>query len=235
MNLILLLPQDFINPTEVNLTGRRLQHVRSVHRAQVGDTLRVGALNGLLGQGVVTQVNDEHLTMAVTLSTPPPAKLALTLVLALPRPKVLNRVLAAATALGVAHITLLNSFRVEKGYWTNPRLGADNLLLQRLLGLEQAQDTGMPSVDLQRRFKPFVEDELGTRSAGTLRLVAHPEGAGPCPRAVTTPVTLVVGPEGGFIPFEVELLQKVGFAPVSLGPRILRVETAVATLVGRLF
>lgn len=235
MNIILLFPNDFIGPQQVRLEGRRLDHVRTVHRASPGETLKVGLVDGPMGEGRVLRMDETALELEVHLDTPPPPKLPLTLVLALPRPKVLNRVLAAATALGVARIQLLNSYRVEKAYWNSPRMAQANLDLQRILGLEQARDTGMPTLELKRFFRPFVEDELGPQSAGGLRLVAHPGGSVACPRAVEGPVTLVVGPEGGFIPFEIDLLEKAGFQPVDLGARILRVETAVATLIGRLF
>lgn len=235
MNLLILQDEDFLDPTRARLTGRRLRHVTEVHRAQVGDDLAVGRLEGALGRGRVTRLDAEALELDVTLDQAPPPKLPLTLILALPRPKVLNRVLAAAASLGVARIYLVNAWKVEKSYWNSPRLLEANLLLQRILGLEQAKDTRLPELHLRRLLRPFAEDELPGLLQGSLPLLAHPAAAADCPRTVTGPVTLVIGPEGGFIPAEIDLLGRSGCLPVRLGPRILRVETAVAALVGRLF
>jgi RsmE family RNA methyltransferase len=200
----------------------------------VGDELTVGLLGGAQGRGRVTAL-DGALHMDVTLDQPPPPKLPLTLVLALPRPKVLNRVLAAATSLGVARIYLVNAWKVEKSYWKSPRMAEENLLAQRILGLEQARDTVLPELHLRRLLRPFAEDELPALARESLALMAHPGTPEPCPRAPGGPVTLVIGPEGGFIPAEVDLLVRSGCRAVNLGERILRVETAVAALAGRLF
>ena len=237
MNLILLLDEDFDGPGRARLTGRRREHVLEVHRAALGDELVAGRLGGAVGLARVTALEDAGgaLCLDVFLDQPPPPKLPLTLVLALPRPKVLNRVLAAATSLGAARIYLVNAWKVEKGYWKSPRLEPGNLLLQRCLGLEQARDTVLPELHLRRLLRPFAEDELPGLCAGSLALLAHPGSAEACPRAPDRPVTLVIGPEGGFIPAEVELLARAGCRPVHLGDRILRVETAVAALAGRLF
>ena len=95
-------------------------------------------------------------------------------------------------------------------------------------------DTRLPEVMLRPRFKPFVEDEVPALSSGSRALLAHPYARQPCPRRVQEPVTLAVGPEGGFIAYEVELLEAQGFEAVSLGARILRVEHAIPALLGRL-
>lgn len=235
MNLILLFDEDFVDAQRVRLTGRRLAHVTHVHRAAVGDALVVGRLGGMIGTGEVTRLDDEALEMRVTLDRDPPPPLPLTLVLVLPRPKVLNRVLAGATSMGVKRIVLLNAWRVEKSYWKSPKLSDENLLLQRVLGLEQARDTILPSIELRRLFRPFVEDELPALAKDTLAIVAHPTGTRDCPRDVKQPVTLAIGPEGGFIAPEIASLERAGFEAVTLGERILRVETAVAALIARLF
>lgn len=236
MNLILLDHDDFIDASNhARLTGRRLGHVLTVHRAAAGDELRVGLLNGSRGTGIVTRLDRETLEMDVRLVSPPPPKIPLTLVLALPRPKVLRRVLRSATALGIERIVLLNCSRVEKSYWQSPFLSAERIREQLVLGLEQAQDTVLPEVRLERRFKPFVEDELPAIIRGTLSLVAHPAAPAPCPRTVGRATTLAVGPEGGFLPYEIEKFAACGFTPMSMGERTLSVETAVPALIAKLF
>lgn len=234
MNLILLFDDDFISAARVRLTGRRLQHVRDVHRATVGESLAVGIANSRIGRGTITHLDADALEMDVALDRDPPDPLPLTLILALPRPKVLNRVLAGAASLGIKRILLVNAWRVEKSYWGSPRLAPENLRTQSILGLEQARDTVLPTIETRRLFRPFVEDELPSVALGTRALVAHPHASEECPRNLREPVTLVIGPEGGFIDAEIASLERIGFTPVSIGERILRVETAVPFLASRL-
>ena len=231
MTLILLFDDDFAGEGRVRLTGRRLEHVRAVHRAVVGEELTVGVANGRIGQGRVVRIDDEALELDIVLDRDPPPPVPLTLILAVPRPKVLNRVIAGATSLGVKRIVLINAWRVEKSYWSSPRMTPENLRMQSVLGLEQACDTVLPVIELHRLFRPFIEQE----SFEGIQLAAHPVASRECPRAVKERVTLAVGPEGGFIGQEIESLQRAGFELVSLGQRVLRVETAVPALIARLF
>ena len=235
MNLLLLRDDDFVSADHVRLDGRRLQHMQQVHQAKVGDQLKVGHLGGLMGSGELLNLSDTHAELRVKLDQPPPPKLPLTLLLAMPRPKMFRRILQHCATLGVAEIILLNSYRVEKSFWQTPFLQPEQIEENLLLGLEQARDTILQRVRIEKRFKPFVEDRLPGILADSLALVAHPGDYPPCPRAVSQHTTLAIGPEGGWIPYEVDKLVDAGFQPVQLGARILRVETAVTALIGRLF
>lgn len=234
MNLLLFTDEDRVGPTRIAVRDRRLQHLLRVLDTRVGDRLRVGELGGLMGEGEVLAITAEEATLEVRLDTPPPRRLPLSLVLALPRPKMLRRILRSVAEFGVEEIHLLNSYRVEKSYWQSPLLEKDTLRDYLLAGLAQCRDTLMPHVELHRRFKPFVEDALPGLIEGKRALLAHPGDYPPCPNQVSEPLLLVIGPEGGLTPYEVERLQEAGCAAVSMGPRILRVETAVSALLGRL-
>lgn len=197
MNLILLFKNDFISGNLVRLSDRRMRHVLEVHRASVGDELCVGLEGGDIGRGVVTILSSDTLEMEVQFSRKPPAKLPLTLALAMPRPKVLRRVLYMASALGVVKIFLINSRRVEKSFWKSPALDKVIIEKQLIRGLEQSRDTIMPEVLLRPLFKPFVEDDMPHIIKNTLPLVADPDAREIMPRNAGCPVTLAVGPEAG--------------------------------------
>nr|WP_279290887.1 16S rRNA (uracil(1498)-N(3))-methyltransferase [Pseudomonas sp. S25] len=233
--MLLLEDADFVEADRVVLRDRRLKHMQEVHRAEVGDTLRVGRIDGLLGSAELLRFEAHEAELLVTLDSAPPAKLPLTLLLALPRPKMLRRVFQTVATMGVPKVILLNSYRVEKSFWQTPFLEPQAIREQLILGLEQARDSVLPEIIIEKRFKPFVEDRLPQLAQGTLGLVGHPGNFPTCPRAVTGQVTLAIGPEGGWIPYEVDLLSKAGLQPVQLGDRILRVETAVTALLARLF
>ncbi|MFT6914982.1 MAG: 16S rRNA (uracil1498-N3)-methyltransferase [Motiliproteus sp.] len=235
MNLLLLTDADFIDPNRVRIDGRRHAHIRDIHKAALGDPLRVGLLEGLIGRGVITRLDDQCVELEIQMDQPPPPQLSLTLLLALPRPKMLRRIFQSCATLGVAELILINSYRVEKSYWQSPLLAKDKIHEQLILGLEQGIATQLPRITLRKRFKPFVEDELPALIKGSRALVAHPYQAQPCPRQSDQPTVLAIGPEGGFIPYEIDKLTDTGFTAIEIGRRILRVETAVTTLCAKLF
>ncbi len=163
----------------------------------------------------------------------PPPPLPLTLIIALPRPKMLKRIIQTCATMGAKDIYFINAFKVEKSFWQTPWLTEAKLEENLVLGLEQGVDTIMPKIHQKKRFKPFIEDELPAIAAESKKWVAHPGGSVDCPRHFTEPTTLAIGPEGGFIDYEVAKLEETGFTVMGMGPRILRVETAVTALLSR--
>lgn len=89
-------------------------------------------------------------------------------------------------------------------------------------------------MEIRRRFKPFAEDELSSLVKGTVALAGHPGAPTACPRNIDGPATITIGPEGGFIPYEIDLLARAGFLPVSFGTRTLRVEQAIPFIAGKM-
>ena len=237
MNLILLRRADFTSEQLAVITGRRARHVLEVHRAEVGDSLSVGELGGKIGTGIVRALDDQAVTFEVELTHEPPPPSGLELLLAMPRPKILRRVLRGVASMGVKRVVLVNSFRVEKSYFGSPVLAAASLEELLLEGLEQGRDTVLPEIVIEKRFKPFVEDRLGSLwPAQVAKVLPHPT----VDRGVDglalggEKVVVAIGPEGGWIPYEVERLAAHGFQGFSLGPRILRVDTAVPFVLGQL-
>jgi 16S rRNA (uracil1498-N3)-methyltransferase len=234
VNLLLFDDADLEAADLVRVEGPRADHVRKVLGKAPGDTLRVGRLGGQLGTGTISSDDGRAMTLHVTLSVSPPPKHPRVVVLALPRPPVLRRLLEHVTAMGVEHVALVHTARVEKSYWQTPSLEVGAIETHVRSGLAQACDTIAPRVSMHRRFRPFVEDELPGLREGACLLVADPTATRACPTDVLDPVIIVFGPEGGLVPFELELLRARGAVLVGLGPRTLRVETAVVAALGRL-
>ncbi len=235
MNLVLLEPAELRPDGTARLDGRRAAHAREVLRAAPGDRVLAGVVGGRMGEAEVLSIGAGELVLRPALDRDPPPPSPVALLLALPRPKVLRRVLQATSAMGVKRLALVGSWRVEKSYFASPSLAPGAIRDELLLGLEQGRDTVLPDVTIHRLFKPFVEDLLDGAFPAAGRVLAHPVGASPLeaiPPAGAR-ATLAVGPEGGWTAYETERLRERGFVPFTLGPRVLRVDAAVPFAIGQ--
>ena len=236
MNCLLIEPGEW-DPRSgrARLGGRRRRHAAEILSAEKGETLRGGVIGGRLGRGEILQLDEEALELRVELDAEPPPKRPLDVILALPRPPVFRRLLSTLASLGAESILVVGTARTEKSFWNSRALEPGAIRERLLLGLEQSKDTRLPTLETQRHFVPLVEEVLPSRIAGRRAFLPHPGSEVPCPHAVEAPVTVFVGPEGGFVDYEVERLSGLGFEPVSLGERVLRVEPVIPLLAGRLF
>lgn len=236
MNLILVHEDDRAADGRFVLGGGRARHVREVLRAEPGRELRVGLLEGPLGRGCVEESAQGRVVLACEFEREPPPRPLVDLVLAVPRPKSLVKLWPEIAALGVDRVVLLRSWRVGKPYLSAKALDPATYRPLLFEGMMQARTTREPRVEVEPLFRPWAEDRAPALVAGATALVAHP--AAPTPLASLRiargeRVVLAVGPEGGFVPFEVEALARAGFRGVSMGERTLRVETATVALLAQ--
>ncbi len=236
MNLLLIESSE-IADREVEVSGRRARHLLQVLQVKVGDRLRVGIVQGEIGTAIVVAVTNKTVRLQIESTTMPPCGLDIELILALPRPIMLQRILKQGTVLGIRRFHLIRSRRVEKSFFQSPVLAPEKIKTLLWEGMEQAMDTWLPEVHIHTRFKPFVEDVLPDLKG--VGLLAHPDAKHSLPALQQTVqhsarLLLAVGPEGGWNDFEVESFVVQGFETFSMGNRILHVDTAVVSLLAQI-
>jgi RsmE family RNA methyltransferase len=236
MNIILLEPEELGPSFEVDLVDHRAQHLAKVLRVKPGDRVRVGVLDGLRGEAEVLAVDARRVTLRYRCDEPPPPAGPDTLLLAFARPKVLQRCLEHATALGFGQIILFRSRRVEKSHLSSHAIEAAAIDQRLRRGLEQSRRTIRPTVHLVSRFRELIEHGLERWVPLENRFVADADADAEAALASVSPepFSLVIGPEGGLIPHELEQFTLHGFRQVRGGALPLRVETALAYLSGQL-
>jgi RsmE family RNA methyltransferase len=236
MNLVLFSEQELIGG-ELWLTDFRAEHIRNVLGLAPGDSLRIGMINGKLGRGTVLSIDADSVQLTVQLDREPSPVPPVELILALPRPIMLQRILKQAATLGVSRIHLLRSAKVEKSFFHSPVLLPEKINERLLDGLTQAAvDTRLPEVLIHPFFKAFIQDALPELPG--CRLLAHPGVTTTLPdvfsRCQEKYILLAISPEGGWNDFEVQCFREQGFATFTMGSRILHVDTAVTVLLGQL-
>ena len=234
MNRILFEKEE-ISGGVATFGGVRAEHVLKVLHGEVGQILKTGELDGPIGTGEITAIDGGRVTVRLTHDSEPLAPWV-DLILAPPRPRIMKRLLPQLAALGVGRIVLVGAKKVEKDFWGATLLKEE--IYRPLLadGLMQAGTTAMPTVTAVRNFRKWLHEDLDREFSSKRRIVAHPYGAEAQPDlgSPADRLLLAVGPEGGWTDEEVALLEERGFARYSLGPRILRTDTAVVALLARL-
>lgn len=242
MNLIILTENDRAGFDTYRITDLRAEHIRSVLKAGPGDSIAVGLLNGPSGEGVVRQISENQVLLeTIDLKTSPPPEPAVDLICALPRPQTLKKVLITAACMGVGSVHLIRANRVEKSYFQSPLLQPENYTPFLIEGLSQGKLTHLPKIRIHDRFRAFFEDIFPEMENGFetkyVKLVADPE----TDRTVMDfhcedvgRFVVAIGPEGGWVPFEIETMERAGFRKITLGRWLLRVESAVTAVLAQL-
>jgi 16S rRNA (uracil1498-N3)-methyltransferase len=221
------------HPTQAALTGEQALHLARVLRAQPGQLFDVVA-NGFLHRAEVAAVSDHEVLFTLHEELETDAALPIHLLLAVFKFDRFEWAIEKATELGVARITPILARRTEKHLALAAPKRADRWRRIALESAKQSRRTDVPEI-LDPTPLPTA---LASESAPTRILLSETEQSLTLVSALSSasfnqqPATnnqqlsLAIGPEGGWTQEEISLFSTHAWTPVTLGPRILRAETA---------
>jgi len=214
---------DSSTDTTASLTGEQALHLARVLRAQPGQIFDVVS-NGFLHRAEIVSVDEREVVFALHEELEADAALPVHLLMAVFKFDHLEWGIEKATELGAARITPVLARRTEKHL---VQAAAKRVERWRRIVLEASKQSRRSDV-------PVVDDPLSLKAAlamvdaDTKLLLAETEQENSLKAALSGAgdVALAIGPEGGWAPDEMKLFAESGWKSVTLGPRILRAETA---------
>ena len=223
----LLSESDHDDGARVELTGDEAHHLLHVLRARVGTRVELFDGKGRQAEAVVTHSarGCVHLECGVVERVSRESPRRLFLATALPRSGRERFLVEKAVELGVAEVWF---FEAERGV---ARCSSGFLKKAERTVIEASKQCGRNML-MPVRCRP-LKDILSETPPDVYRLVAHPEGPSWSPAAAgaeVTEIAVLIGPEGGFTESEIGQARSAGWECVSLGPRVLRIETAALGL-----
>lgn len=220
---------DTWTATTASLTGDQAAHLARVLRAEPGQIFDVVA-GGFLHRAEVTSVSDDEVLFTLHEELEADAAIPLHLLLAVFKFDHMEWAIEKATELGVSRITPVLARRTEKHLALASPKRAERWRRIALEASKQSRRTDIPEIADPATLKAALEQE----QSPTRILLSETEQATPLSAALTAstrptgyePVALAIGPEGGWTPEEMAIFTAHRWTPVTLGPRILRAETA---------
>ncbi|MEM6543651.1 MAG: 16S rRNA (uracil(1498)-N(3))-methyltransferase [Pseudomonadota bacterium] len=219
--------QPFIPGELIDLQEPVSRHISKALRMQIGDALCLFDGRGVEANGSIQAISRKKLTVRIEEASPidRESSLEVSLAISMSRGDRMDTIVQKATELGVTRILPFNSERTELRL-TEDR-AAKKLAHWRAIAASACEQCGrnlIPSIDAPLTFQALLSQFLS--NPASLKLLLHPGmSCEPLPMHCTE-LTLLIGPEGGFSATEVEQAIIGGFKPLSLGPRVLRTETA---------
>jgi 16S rRNA (uracil1498-N3)-methyltransferase len=234
MHRFYISPENW-NPDALSLSGAEAHHVRDVLRMKRGD--RAVLFNGR-GREITADIVDltghEVRLRKLHETETPPFRCRITLGQAVPKGKNMGLIVQKAVEIGAAEIAPLISERTIVDL--DKKEAEQKKAKWQQIAIEAAKQCGqnwLPQVNAPRKLKDFFSDagSFDLRLIGSLQpdaihlrkiLADYTDQHRDRPRNVL----MLVGPEGDFTPAELGLAKTNGCLPITLGPIILRVETA---------
>jgi 16S rRNA (uracil1498-N3)-methyltransferase len=213
------------HPITAALSGDQSVHLARVLRAEPGQVYDIVA-NGFLHRAEITSVSEQEVLFTLHEELESDPALPLHLLLAIFKFDHLEWAIEKATELGVARITPILARRTEKHLALAAAKRVDRWRRIAREASKQSRRTDIPEIADPTTLKLALEQE----TSPTRILLSETEQATTLAAALAasqkSEVALAIGPEGGWTPEEMSLFTQHKWQPVTLGPRILRAETA---------
>jgi RsmE family RNA methyltransferase len=231
MNLILF--ETFEIESPLPRTDPRAIHLLTTLRMHTDDRFDAGVVNGPRGKARILSIGETSISIEFTFDANPLPQDPLDIIIGFPRPQSARRILHDAAALGVRRLFFTRTARSDANYarsslWTSnewrrhlidgAQLAFDTRIPEVFASLSLAEATARPNVGLQIAFDNY---EAPTSLPTLLRSQSEAPAS----------LTLAIGPERGWDGADRALLRSSGFTLASLGQRVMRVETAIASAV----
>ena len=214
------------------LEGDEARHLTRVLRAKVGDTVSLFDGRGREWPARVASLGRDRVELDTTEPTvdPVPVAIPLTLAVALPQGDRQKWMVEKLTELGAARLVPLETTRGVAEATASAQARLERVVIE---ACKQCGRNTLMEIAAGHPLKRLLAEV----PAGACVVIAHPDGTPLDVAAIPTTATEIialVGPEGGFTDEELGVADRAGVIRISLGPHILRVETAAIALAARL-
>ena len=210
-------------------------HLREVLRVKEGQLVDLAVRNGPYGKGRVTLRKDESIELQIEWASDHSNDLyPISLVVGMSRPQTCRKILDQATSLGVSSFSFFQADKSEASYKKSSLWKSGEWISKIEGGVEQAFASYVPKCYRFSNLKEALSEEakLGNRKLLALDNYEANQNLGVDTQNTAQGISLCVGPERGWSKQERQFLNAQNYQLRHLGPRVLRVETAVVSALG---
>jgi 16S rRNA (uracil1498-N3)-methyltransferase len=224
---------DTWTATAASLTGDQAIHLARVLRAEPGQIYDIVS-NGFLHRAEITRVTEQQVDFTLHEELSSDTALPLHLLLAVFKFDHMEWAIEKATELGISRITPILACRTEKHLAQSSAKRIERWRRITLEASKQSRRTTIPEIANPTQLKAALEQETAstrillseTEQATTLSAAVQASATMTTSEAASQSTAIAIGPEGGWTHEEISLFTQHQWQPVTLGPRILRAETA---------